>query len=169
MSALVIVASRHGGTREIGEVIARTLDAEGVSCSVRTPEEVRTGQDLAAYDAVIVGSPIYTGRWLPEARALIENLAEPLLERQVWLFSSGLADAPAKASNRPAETQQRMQAVNAVGHMHFPGRLDLSVLNFAERAIIAAARGKQGDRRDMLAVKKWAQSVAASIRERASA
>lgn len=168
MSALVIVASRHGGTREIGEVVARTLAAEGVPCEVRGPEQVRAGADLDGFDAVIIGSPIYTGRWLPEARQLVEDLNGPLRERQVWLFSSGLADAPAKASNRPAETQERVRSVDALGHMHFPGRLDLSVLNFAERAIIAAARGKQGDRRDMLAVKKWAQNIAATIRARAN-
>ncbi len=169
MSALVIVASRHGSTHEIGEVIAKTLRAEGVACVVQRPEDVRDDQVFADYDAVIIGSPVYTGRWLPEARHLLEKYTEQLLERQVWMFSSGLADAPSKASNRPAETQERMESVAAIGHKHFAGRLDLSVLNFAERAIIAAARGKQGDRRDMIAVKKWAEGIAVTLRARTNA
>lgn len=169
MSALVIVASRHGGTHEIGEVIAKTLRAEGVPCDVQRPEDVRDAEHFADYDAVIVGSPVYTGRWLPEARHLVDKYTEELLHRQVWMFSSGLADTPAKSSNRPAETQERMKSLEAVGHKHFTGRLDLSVLNFTERAIIAAARGKQGDRRDMLAVKKWAEKIAADIRTHANA
>lgn len=169
MSALVIVASRHGGTQEIGEVIAKTLRAEGVPCDVQGPADIRDADALAHYDAVIIGSPVYTGRWLPEARDLVDKYTEELRGKQVWMFSSGLADAPAKASNRPAETQERMQAVAALGHKHFAGRLDLAVLNFAERAIIAAARGKQGDRRDMLAVKKWAEKIAVTLRTRANA
>lgn len=166
MKALVAVASRHGATREIGEVIAQALTENGVSCEVRAAEDVH---DLQGFDAVIVGSPIYTGRWLPEARELVEHLADQLRQRQVWLFSSGLSDAPAKASNRPAETLERVAATGAVGHRHFPGRLDLSVLSFPERAIIAAARGKQGDRRDMDAVRAWADQIAVDVRSAASA
>ena len=166
---LVIVASRHGGTREIGEVIAATLVDRGVPCEVRSPEEIRGAGDLEGHDAVIIGSPIYTGRWLPEARELIDKIGPALGAQDVWLFSSGLADAPSKASNRPAETLERMRETGAVGHKHFPGRLDLSVLNFAERAIIVAARGKQGDRRDMAAVQMWAEEIAEKLQSRARA
>lgn len=158
MRALVTVASRHNATLEIGEVVAETLRERGIDCELTAPEDVTS---VAEYDVVIIGSAIYTGRWLPEAREMVNRLAGELLTTTVWLFSSGLADAPAKGSNRPAETQDRMTASGAVGHRHFSGRLDLSVLNFAERAIIAAARGKQGDRRDMAAVREWARSIAA--------
>lgn len=160
MRAVVVVASRHGGTREIGEVIASTLAEVGIECDVRSPDDEF---EIEPYDVVVVGSPIYTGRWLPEAREYVEANAEALRARKVWLFSSGLSDAPAKASNRPAETQERLGLVGAVAHRHFSGRLDLNVLNFAERAIIAAARGKQGDRRDMDAVRAWARDVAARV------
>lgn len=169
MNALVVVASRHGGTRDIGDVIAQTLAERGVPCDVRVPEEIRDASELKGYDALIIGSPIYTGRWLPEARDFMDQMQEHLLEREVWLFSSGLADAPSKASNRPAETQERVRASGALGHKHFPGRLDLSLLNFTERAIIAAARGKQGDRRDMDAVRSWAQDIAESLKARTNA
>lgn len=166
MKALVVVASRHGGTREIGEVVAQTLVEHGLPTDVCSPEDA---PELDGYDAVIVGSPIYTGRWLPEARDFAEQCAPQLRERKVWLFSSGLSDAPAKASNRPAETLERMDTTGAVGHRHFPGRLDLNVLTFAERAIIAAARGKQGDRRDMEVVRAWADQIAADVLTAASA
>lgn len=160
MRAVVVVASRHGGTREIGEVVASTLTEAGIECDVHSPDDEL---DLAPYDVVVVGSPVYTGRWLPEAREFVEAHVEELRARKVWMFSSGLSDAPAKASNRPAETQERLALVDGVAHRHFSGRLDLNVLNFAERAIIAAARGKQGDRRDMDAVRAWARDLAARV------
>lgn len=166
MRALVTVASRHNATLEIGEVVAETIRANGIECDLIAPEDVTS---VSAYDVVIVGSAIYTGRWLPEARELVERLTDELLTKTVWLFSSGLSDAPAKGSNRPAETHERMTASGAVGHRHFSGRLNLNVLNFAERAIIAAARGKQGDRRDMDAVREWARSIVAQVQQTAGA
>lgn len=166
MQALVTVASRHEATREIGEVVAATIREAGIECDMVAPEEVAS---VEGYDVVVIGSAIYTGRWLPEARELVERFEADLRERAVWLFSSGLSDAPAKGSNRPAETQNRMAATGAVAHRHFPGRLNLDVLNFAERAIIAAARGKQGDRRDMGAVRDWARTIVAEVQQGAQA
>ena len=160
MLVLVAVASRHGSTLEIAEQIGDVLRDAGLGCDVRPAGEVTT---LDGYDAVVVGSAVYTGRWLAEARDLVDAHAAELAARPVWLFSSGLADAPAKASNRPAETADRMHVTNAVAHRHFPGKLDLDVLNFSERAIIAAARGKQGDRRDMAAVREWAATIAGHL------
>jgi len=160
MLVLVAVASRHGSTLEIAEQIGDVLRGAGLGCDVRLAGEVTS---LEGYDAVVVGSAVYTGRWLADARELVDSHVAELAERPVWLFSSGLADAPAKSSNRPAETADRMRLTLAVGHRHFPGRLDLDVLNFSERAIIAAARGKQGDRRDMAEVRAWAGSIAAHL------
>src|SRR5690606_30902958 len=107
MRALVTVASRHNATLEIGEVVADTIREHGIECDLIVPEDVTS---VAEYDVVIVGSAIYTGRWLPEARELVERLTAELQTKTVWLFSSGLADAPAKGSNRPAETHERMIA-----------------------------------------------------------
>jgi menaquinone-dependent protoporphyrinogen oxidase len=153
MRALVTVASRHNATLEIGEVVADTIREHGIECDLIVPEDVTS---VAEYDVVIVGSAIYTGRWLPEARELVERLTAELQTKTVWLFSS-------------AETHERMIASGAVAHRHFSGRLDLNVLNFAERAIIAAARGKQGDRRDMDAVREWARSIVAHVQQTAGA
>lgn len=160
MLVLVAVASRHGSTLEIGEQIGDVLRGAGLTCDVRPAGEVTS---LEGYDAVVVGSAVYTGRWLADARDLVDAHVAELVERPVWLFSSGLADSPAKASNRPAETVDRMNVTGAIAHRHFPGKLDLNVLNFSERAIIAAARGKQGDRRDMAAVREWAGTIAGHL------
>jgi menaquinone-dependent protoporphyrinogen oxidase len=44
---------------------------------------------VADYQAYVIGSAIYAGRWRPEARDLVEQHAELLRTRPVWLFSSG--------------------------------------------------------------------------------
>ena len=57
------------------------------------------------------------------------------------------------------------ERIAARGHKKFAGRLDRSVLSFAERTIIAAARGRDGDYRDLDAVRAWGVDIAAELGE----
>lgn len=157
MRVLVTAASRHGGTREIGAHIAAELRSRGHEAELIDPENVVT---LDGYDAVVLGSAVYTGHWLATAREFADRFAAELTQRPVWLLSSGLATVPAAAANSPAETQALIGATRARGHRAFGGRLDRSALNVAERAIVAAAQGKEGDHRDMAAVASWARTIA---------
>jgi menaquinone-dependent protoporphyrinogen oxidase len=58
-----------------------------------------------------------------------------------------------------------MQRIGARGHRAFAGRLLRSELAFAERALIAGARAKEGDHRDFAAVEAWAQQIAQQLAE----
>jgi menaquinone-dependent protoporphyrinogen IX oxidase len=64
---LVSAASKHGATAEIGQVIAEQLAGHGVRTVVLPPGEVGAVGD---YDDVVVGSAVYTGHWLDEAKDL---------------------------------------------------------------------------------------------------
>ncbi|ROS31269.1 flavodoxin domain-containing protein [Cellulomonas sp. PhB150] len=154
---LVAVASRHGATQEIGEAVAQVLRARGNAVDVRDVEDVT---DVAGYDAVVVGSAVYTAHWLPAARELVARERDALAARPVWLFSSGLATQPAAAANSPHEIAALGATIGARGHRSFRGRLDRSVLSFTERAIIAGARGRDGDHRDFPAIERWAAEIA---------
>jgi menaquinone-dependent protoporphyrinogen oxidase len=157
MRVLVTVASRHGGTREIGARIAAELRSRGHEADVLDPENV---ESIDGYGAVVLGSAVYSAHWMASAREFAQRFEAELVPIPVWLFSSGLATAPAAAANSPAETLALMGAIGASGHRAFGGQLDRGVLNFAERAIIAAARGKEGDHRDLAAVDEWARQIA---------
>ena len=160
MRVLVTVASRHGGTREIGYRIAAELEARGLAVDVVDPDDVAS---IEGFDAVVLGSAVYSGHWLPAARQFAERFESELSGRPVWLLSSGLATAPAAAANSPAETQAMLTATGARGHRAFGGRLDVSTLDVAERAIIAGAQGKEGDHRDMVAVAQWSARIADAL------
>jgi len=163
---LVAVASRHGGTQEIGEVVADVLRGAGHDVDEVEPGDVAL---IDPYDAVVLGSAVYNGRWLPEARELAQRAATPLSRRPVWLLSSGLAATlPASVAKSSTEMRDLGERIAAREHRKFAGRLNRSVLSFAERTIIAAARGRDGDYRDLDAVGDWARSIAAEL-ENASA
>lgn len=165
MQILVTVASRHGATAEIGSAVAAVLRTEGHVVDETAPQDVT---DVRAYDAVVLGSAVYTAHWLSPARDLAARLAPQLRERPVWVFSSGLATQPAASANSPHELRALMADVGALGHRAFAGRLRRADLAFAERAIIAGARAKEGDHRDFEAVEAWARQIAADLRARAS-
>lgn len=160
MKALVTAASRHGSTREIAQWISDALNEQGIATEVREPRDVQSLQD---YDVVIAGSAIYVGQWLGDARDFVERFTPELLTRKVWLFSSGLADAPAKDANGTPSLKTRMESTQAVAHRHFPGKLDVLQLSLAERAAIMAARGKYGDSRDQQSVMDWARNIGQTL------
>jgi menaquinone-dependent protoporphyrinogen oxidase len=162
MQILVTVASRHGATAEIGSAIGAVLTAAGHQVTEIAPDEVT---DVTPYDAVVLGSAVYTAHWLPAARDMAARFADDLNHRAVWMFSSGLATQPAASANSPHELLALMQRIGARGHRSFAGRLLRSELAFAERALIAGARAKEGDHRDFQAVAVWAQQIAQQLTE----
>jgi len=61
---LVTYASRFGSTEGVAKSIAATLSENGMNV-VALP--MRDVSDLSAYDAVVAGSAVNGGAWLPEA------------------------------------------------------------------------------------------------------
>jgi menaquinone-dependent protoporphyrinogen oxidase len=66
---LVTYASRFGSTAGVAEAIGKTLAEQGVRVEVLPMKEVI---DLAAYQAVVAGSAINGGEWLPEALQFVQ-------------------------------------------------------------------------------------------------
>ncbi len=83
---LVTYASKYGATAEIAEKIGAVLRQAGLPADVEPVDRIR---DLNPYQAVILGSAIYIGKWQKEAAAFLQAHAETLADRPVWLFSSG--------------------------------------------------------------------------------
>ena len=101
---LVTVASRHGATAEMATALARWLSesaaARGCPLSaVAVPVERRP--DPARYDAVVLGSAVYVGRWLQPARHYAAEYASVLRTRPVWLMSSGPIGEPPFPPDEP--------------------------------------------------------------------
>ena len=83
---LVVYASRHGATAGIAARIATRLVDSGASVDLRVVDEVET---LDAYDAVVLGAPVYDQSWPPEANAFVARNRDALAVRPLWLFSVG--------------------------------------------------------------------------------
>jgi menaquinone-dependent protoporphyrinogen oxidase len=166
LRVLVVVASKHGATAEIGTALARDLADSDVGRAagleaICLPVEQRP--DPAPYDAVVLGSAVYVGRWLEPARQYAAAHVAALRGRPVWLFSSGPIGEPPFPADEPHDVAALMQLTGAHGHRVFPGRLEKSQLSFGERAMVTAMRAPLGDFRDWDAVRAWGDEIAADV------
>lgn len=157
---LVTVASKYGATREIGDAVAGVLSARGLDVTVVPPEEIR---DVTRFDAIVLGSAVYAGRWRRTAREFVERFGPELADRPLWLFSSGPIGDPPEPHTDPLDATLLMQSTSARGHRLFAGRLELSLLGFADRAVVAALKSPYGDYRDWEAIKGWAEEIATAL------
>ena len=166
MTVLVTAASKHGATDEIARRIGAELAGRGIEVEVRTLEDMR---DLSPYDACVVGSGIYLGTWLKQARAFLDEHASELAERPTWLFASGsiVGDPPVgddPNALRAGLAEKLVETTHAREHKLFAGKLDSSKLGLAEKLPVRMARGREGDWRDWEAVDEWAAQIAAALR-----
>jgi menaquinone-dependent protoporphyrinogen oxidase len=160
MRILVTAASRHGSTAEIAEVIGEVLAGSGLDVVVREPAAVGA---LAEFDAMVLGSAVYAGRWLQPARALADRCADELAAGDVWLFSSGPIGDPPKPEVEPTEVELLVGRTGAHGHRTFPGRLARADLGLPEKLVVAALRAPEGEFRPWDEIRAWATEIAASL------
>lgn len=145
MKMLVSAASKHGAIADaIGEALREELEGLGAQdavVDVIPPERVSS---VESYDAVVLGSAVYMGR---------------------WLFSSGsVGDPPRPSEGDSVDVDEILEATGARDHRVFPGRLDKSALGFAEKAVMVAVRASEGDFRDWEEIGQWSREIAAALR-----
>lgn len=157
MRILVAVASKHAATREIARSIGDAMAARGLTVEV---VDAAAGVSVAGFDAAVIGSAVYAGHWMGEARELVERAAADLRQLPVWLFSSGPVGDPPKPQEDPVDVSAMLELSGAREHTLFAGRIDKSRLGLGERAIVAALHAPTGDFRDWEAIRTWAGKIA---------
>ncbi len=80
---LVAYASRAGSTGGVAESIGETLAVSGTKVEVRRMREVH---DLTPYCAVVAGSAIHGGKWLPEAMRFLQAQQATLARKPFAVF-----------------------------------------------------------------------------------
>ena len=161
MRVLVAAASRYGGTAGIAEAIGRRLEDDHLDVDVVPIDEV---EDVAGYDALVLGSAVYAGRWMRPARRFVDENAAGIVSKQTWLFSSGpIGDPPKPEGDAAVKVGDLVAKTGAHEHRVFAGKLDKTRLTFADRAIVAAVRSPEGDFREWDEITEWADDIAAAL------
>ena len=161
MKVLVAVASRHGSTSMIGDAIREELASTGVTAHLVEPELVA---DVSQYDAVVLGSAVYAGRWLKPARAFAKRFEAELSRKPLWLFSSGPLGEHPKPAQPSAEALELAHQLGARDHQVFEGRLEPAVVSVIERAAVRMAGAEPGDFRPWVAITVWARRISSTLK-----
>jgi menaquinone-dependent protoporphyrinogen oxidase len=161
-SARVLVAygSRRGSTADLAATVADQLTTIGVPADVRAAGDVAR---LSAYEAVVLGGALYSGRWHPDARRFVRRHTRELRDRPVWLFASGpLEDlvSPHELASVPTIAAAASR-IGARDIATFGGRLEPDTPGFVAGRMVAQGRG--GDFRDLAQVRDWASHIAGEL------
>ena len=159
---LVCYATRYGSTSDIARIIGEELEGAGFHVTVLPVSAIN---DPGKYDAVVIGSPLYMCKWLPEARDFVSRFRHPLQERPVAVFSVGYS-----LKERTVEHLKSGEAaldairvfITPVSAGFFPGNIDPDRMSPADKAMIRLGGATPGDFRDENLVRSWARELAGS-------
>ncbi|MHB0856160.1 MAG: flavodoxin domain-containing protein [Anaerolineae bacterium] len=160
---LVAYASQHGATTGVADAIGKTLAEGGLEVDVRPMQEVK---DLSPYRAVVAGSAIHGGKWLPEAMAFVQEHQSALgrMPTATFLVCGMLASTTTPYRNQVADWLQPVRSlVKPVAEGCFAGAILFKNYGLFEglgmRIFAATIKVKGGDYRDWDAIRAWAEST----------
>jgi menaquinone-dependent protoporphyrinogen oxidase len=161
---LVAYATKKGSTREVAEAVAETLAEHGLEVDLRAAATVA---DLAAYDGVVLGAALYTGRVHADARAFLRRHRDALAGLPFAVFAMGprtLAEKEVASSRKQLDAAlAKTPGLRPVAAAIFGGVLDPSQHRFP------FSRMPSSDARDWDAIAAWAAEVSAALPARRSA
>lgn len=164
---LVTYATRAGSTIEVAQAVAEVLKGAGALVDVKP---VKESPDPGNYDAIVVGSAIRMGAWLPEAVDFVKQNRARLSEIPTAFFTVHLLNRDATDQSlaaRAAYTAPVRQIVTPDVEIFFAGKMEYARLSFLDRliakSVAQSTNSGEGDYRDWEAIRAWAQSLTAQL------
>jgi menaquinone-dependent protoporphyrinogen oxidase len=162
---LVTYASHTGWTVGVAEAIGKTLSDRGLTVDILPMKDV---QDLSAYQAVVAGSAINGGEWLPEAMQFLREHQAELKQKPFVAFLVCMTLTMKNAAQYRSHVASWLEPVRAlvrpVSEGLFAGGLDIKKIPSASdrlkfRLSVLFGVWKEGDHRDWTAIRAWAEEL----------
>lgn len=164
-TVLVVYASAAGSTAQIAEFMANRMRERHLHVRV---ESVDKAPDPSLFEAVVLGSAIHDGEFLPGFADYVQRHAAALHRRPNWLFSVGMGPALSgpiggffKRLTPPAVAACR-ELAHSTGYRPFagviprPDKLRIRLLVFAFGCPL-------GDQRDWSDIGNWVDGIVTAI------
>lgn len=155
---LVTYASKYGSTGGVADAMGKELCLKEAAADV---VQIKNVSDISSYQAVVIGSAIYMGKWMSEAVHFLEKNRDALRQVPVayYLVCMTLAQPTEK---KRAEVLAYMDPIlKAVPEIKpvaigtFAGALHYSNLSWINKKILKAKGTPEGDFRDWNAIRAW--------------
>ena len=156
---LVTYATRAGSTAEVAAAIAETLAGRGYAVDVKP---VKEKPQLTGYSAVVLGSAIRMGAWLPEAVDFVKANQAALNALPTALFTVHMlntGDDQASRAARAAYLDAVRPLLNGAETTYFEGKMDFSRLSFLDRTVAKMVKSVEADHRGWDEIRQWANAV----------
>ena len=158
---LVAYATHTGSTAEVATAIAEELRARGLDVDLA---EVTAAEPARGYQAVVLGSAVNGGRWLPEALEFVENNHDALCAIPVAVFSVHIMNAgddERSLRKRTAYLDDVRRLIRPVDEAFFLGigpdpKKDSWLARWFFRRFGGAG---EGDCRDWEKIRRWGRGV----------
>ena len=154
---LVAYGTKMGGTKGIAERVAEALRSRGHQVTLAAAGDVPRKEQ---FDAAVIGSGLYAGRWRREAVRLLKRLARSGAAPRAWLFHSGpVGDEHAGDPQAlPKKVQALAERLGAADVVTFGGRLEADAPGPIAKAM--ARNGMAGDWRQLDQAAAWGNAIA---------
>ena len=161
---LIVYASKCGSTGEVAQAIGQSLCDQGASVDVRP---VKAMTSVEGYRAVLVGSAIRMGQWLPEAVDFLKKNQARLSQMPTAFFTvhmQNVDDRPESQAARAAYVAPVRQLVTPSAEAFFAGKIELARMSFFDRLLSQAMKAKDEDLRDWAKIRAWAQGLPLALK-----
>ncbi|QPC80507.1 flavodoxin domain-containing protein [Phototrophicus methaneseepsis] len=164
-TVLVAYATRYGSTQEVAESIAQTLYEQGFLAEIQPMQSV---QILTRFDAVVLGAPMYIGKWHPDAHRFVVEHQDALKQQHVAIFALGPISTDKEemlgSRHQLEEELKRYDWLKTVSCEMFVGRYDPAKLSIAHKLLAALPASplhgvSATDYRNWDAIREWASAL----------
>ena len=166
---LVTYSTRTGSTKGVAEIIGNTLSQMGERVDVIPMNEIN---DLSNYKAVIAGSAIQAGKWLPEALSFIQTYKHDLSKKPFAAFLVCMTLAMPKGDNYHEMVSGWLEPVRSqlptISEGLFKGMLDIKKIPSVSdrvkfRISVMFGVWKEGDHRDSEKIQTWTKNLKSKL------
>lgn len=168
-SVLVTYASRSGSTREVAEAVAATLREHKLAVDIQ-PMKAVSGLD--GYRAVVLGAPLFMGRWHQDARRFLSRHQDALEERPVAVFALGPMHNDEKewqgVRGQLDRALTKVPRLKPIAIEVFGGKFDPALLGFPWKLLPGLKKIPPSDIRDWTAIRAWASNLVAKFQQELS-
>ena len=156
---LITYATRTQSTAEIAAIIWQTLSTVDETVDILPVKKVT---DLENYRAIILGSAVKYGKWLPEALHFVEKNRTAIKKVPLAIFSvhlMNLGDDETSRQRRETYLSSINNLVNPEKKVFFAGIGNWEKVPFMEGIIGKMIKAPEGDFRDWPAIRNWAEEL----------